>query len=202
MVVSDFTKEDAMKPERVLFEHAVHAFDSLLLERFWTPLTDLLTCTFAENVFFIYGPNKIEASVGSPFFLGHYVNDALLLALSPRDIDGWSCAPIVTLNDNGRALSTRFVLSALYGMSGTPVANDPHRLLTNLLCEIEGRVELLSLAARNRGQHELLEKLNDFEGEYFPRFRELMQEYNSIETLLPKTPIARLRMKLRISWWG
>ncbi|HXK38032.1 MAG TPA: hypothetical protein VJ579_03115 [Candidatus Paceibacterota bacterium] len=200
MVIPDVTKEDAMKPQRQRFEHAVQAFSSLLNEPFWLALADLLGCPFAENIFFIYGPNKIEVTVGSPFFLGHYNNDPILLALPPRAESEGQPAPNVLLGDV--EVSTRFALSGVYGFLGTPVSHDPHRLLTNLLCEVEGRVELLSAFAHHRGQLALSERINDFEAEYFPRLRELIALYNSEELLMPKKPFPLLMMKLQVSWWG
>jgi hypothetical protein len=189
MVIAGVTREDDMKPERLLFESAVRAFESLLSEHFWFDLTDLLTSDFALNTFFIYGPNKIKVSLGSEFFLGHYANDAMLLTLTSRDESGWSQRPRVCLNES--VASERFALSAIYGISGSPTVDDPHRLLTNLLAEIESRISLLRVYAARCENLPVLERANSFEA-----------EYNRSPRLFPKTTPQRLLMEVRVSWWG
>lgn len=189
-----------MKPERLLFESAVRAFESLLSEHFWSDLTDLLTGNFAQHIFFVYGPNKIEVSLSSEFFLGQYVNDAMLLSLTPRDASGWPMRPRVCMNDV--EAGARFALSAIFGISGTPAADDPHRLLTNLLAEIESRIALLRVHAANQSKYAIVERVDAFEAANFEHFHELMATYNKPPRLFPKTYLRRIFMKMCVSWWG
>ncbi len=189
-----------MKPERSIFENAVQSFDSLLSERFWVKLSDLLTCPFAQTVFFSYGPNKIQVNLSSEFYLGQYMNDPLLLRIFPRDSSEWPRYPICALGDG--EIRPRFALSAAFGLWGTPASGDPHRLLTHLLCEIESRVSLLRVWAMNTGRMDIVEEVGCFEGEYFVYFQELMSFYNAQPLIFPKAYWRKQWMRLSISCWG